>query len=331
MAVKQIAGSILVTGGAGYIGSMLVELLLCRGYSVRVLDSLLFGSNALAPFLDSDRFELIEGDIRDEKSVAKAFEKIQAVIHLAAIVGEPACNRDEQLAISTNRDGSQLLCEAAIDRKINRFLFASTCSNYGKMKESDAPVDETAELQPLSTYSITKVGFEQYLLAGRAAGFHPTCLRFATAFGLSHRPRFDLTVNEFTRELAMGRELDVYGELFWRPYCHVADLANACRMVLEAPVESVSHQAFNVGDNSQNFQKASLIDLIDNELPGSKQKVRFIQKEHDLRDYRVSFNKIRERLDFRISKKVPDGIHEIADVILNGRLTDPDNPLYCNV
>ena len=323
--------NILVTGGAGYIGSMLVDLLLKQGFRVRVLDSLLFGRKSLSQAILHSNFELQQGDICDNVAVDKAMDEMDSVVHLAAIVGEPACNRDEKRAHSVNTNGSHLLCDAALRSGVERFVFASTCSNYGRMQKTSELIDESAKLQPLSVYSITKVEFERHLLSLEVDAMHPTCLRFATAYGLSFRPRFDLTVNEFTRELTMGRDLEVYGEQFWRPYCHVGDIARACLAVLVAPLDLISHQAFNVGDSEENYQKRQLVDLIDRRLPGSKSRVRFVKKGQDMRDYRVSFAKLSSRLDFQIEKRVPDGIEEIVSALQDGKLTDPDNPLYSNV
>ena len=157
----------------------------------------------------------------------------------------------------------------------------------------------------------------------------PTSLRFSTVYGLSPRPRFDLTVNEFTRELVLGEELVVFGEQFWRPYCHVRDLARSALAVLDAPREAVAFDVFNVGSSDENYRKQRIVELILEQVPGGR--VRYVHKEEDPRDYRVSFEKIRRQLGFRITRTVPDGIREIKRVLELGFLPDPYAPKYANV
>ncbi len=227
--------TVLVSGGAGYIGSVLVRLLLGKGYRVKVLDSLMFGGVPVIDLLNDDDFLFIKGDVRSEADLRHALEGADHVVHLAAIVGDPACAKQPDLAREINLEGSKRVYDLANELGVKRFVFASTCSNYGKMEDPDSFVDETSTLAPVSLYAETKVAVEQYLLGQlRSNRCKPTSLRFATVYGLSPRPRFDLTVNEFTKELALGRELVVFGEQFWRPYCHVVDLCRSVLAVLEA-------------------------------------------------------------------------------------------------
>ena len=323
-------GMILVTGGAGYIGSVLVARLLEGGYRVRVLDNLSHGGNSLLPFLSHGGFEFVKGDIREEGDVDSVLDSVDSVIHLAAIVGDLSCSKYPDLAVEVNEQGSQRLCRLAIQHGIRRFVFASTCSNYGRMPDTDGFVDETSPLNPISHYARLKVGFEQYLLGLNQPGFEPVCLRFATAYGLSPRPRFDLTVNEFTRELLLGRRLEIYGEQFWRPYCHTYDLAGACLAAVAAAPEHVAQQAFNVGDTSENYQKKSLVELIVGELPESASKVHYVRRDEDPRDYRVRCDKIKRSLGFEVTCRVPDGIREIIRAVRLGLIRNPDDAYYVN-
>jgi len=320
---------VLVTGGAGYIGSVLVRLLLSRGYKVRVLDNLMFGGDSLVELLNSENFEFIKGDIRNKEDVKKAMKDIDFVAHLAAIVGDPACAKEPQLAKETNLEGSKLLYNIASENEVKKFIFASTCSNYGKMKDSDNYVDETSELRPVSLYAETKVEFERFLLSQDKNNFtKPTCLRFSTVYGLSPRVRFDLTVNEFTKELVLGRELVIFGEQFWRPYCHVVDLARSVISVIESD-NRTDFNVYNVGDTSENYQKQMIVEEILKQITNAK--VKYVKKDEDPRDYKVSFEKIKKELNFKITKRVPDGIRQIIQAIKFGLISNPDNPKYKNI
>ena len=203
---------ILVTGGAGYIGSVLTRQLLEKGYHVRVMDRLMYGGEPIIDMFNYPNFEFVKGDVRNRADVERAVEGMDAIAHLAAIVGDPACAQDPELSRTTNFEGSKLLYDVANEKGVQRFVFASTCSNYGKMDDPGAYVNEDSKLAPVSLYAETKVATEQYLLnQPKTNNCKPTCLRFSTVYGLSLRPRFDLTVNEFTKELALDRELVVFG------------------------------------------------------------------------------------------------------------------------
>lgn len=321
---------ILVTGGAGYIGSVLVRQLLEKNYFVRVYDSLRFGGEALIDVIKHPHFAFIKGDVLDTAALEPALEDVWAIVHLAAIVGDPACAQEPELARETNLEASKRLYQLAEAKGVSRFIFASTCSNYGKMGDPDSFVDETSALHPVSIYAETKVAFEEFLLGQASSNTcKATALRFSTVYGLSPRIRFDLTVNEFTKELALGRELVVFGEQFWRPYCHVVDLARSAILALEAAEHKVAFDVFNVGDTSENYQKQMIVDLIRQELPHAR--VSYVKRNEDPRDYRVNFTKIQQSLGFELSHKVPDGIREIKNLIQTGYLLNPDDQKYFNI
>lgn len=325
-----MVSGVLVTGAAGYIGSVLTRQLLDHNLRVRGMDSLLFGGEALLGVYAHPRFEFVKGDIRDDATVARALDGVDAVVHLAAIVGDPACSKQPDLAKAINWTGTkELFDRCAATPRMKRFVFASTCSNYGKM-EGDGYVTETSPLRPVSLYAQLKVQFEQYLLGSELrADFVPTALRFATAYGLSPRVRFDLTVNEFVREVTLGRTLRIFGEQFWRPYCHVSDLACACRMALESEPGLVRQDVFGVGDTGENYQKRMLAEELLKVVPDAK--IEYVPRQEDPRDYRVDFTKIRARLGCRITERVPDGMREIHKVLVDGMLLDPDSKAYQNV
>jgi nucleoside-diphosphate-sugar epimerase len=249
-----------------------------------------------------------------------------AVVHLAAVVGDPACAREPERAQAVNVDGSRALRDDADAAGVRRFVFASTCSNYGRV-EGDVAVDEGAELAPVSLYAEQKVSIETELLAtldGRA-----TCLRFATIYGVAPRMRFDLTVNEFTRDLWAGRELEVFGAQFWRPYVHVRDAARAVGMVLGASDDRVGGRVFNVGNSDENYTKGDLVEAIRQQIPSGD--VSFVERREDPRDYRVSFERIRTELGYATTSTVPDGIAEVAAALEDGAFEDPFDGRYRNI
>jgi nucleoside-diphosphate-sugar epimerase len=320
---------ILVTGAAGYIGSVLVRQLLQQGYSVRGADILYFGGESIISIYNHPKFEFFKGDIRQPEFIDKILDGVSDLIHLAAIVGDPACAKQPELAEQINWNASKLLFDKSNEGNINKFVFASTCSNYGKM-DGDNLVTEESPLKPVSLYAELKVKFEKYLLESAIKDeFSPTALRFSTVYGLSPRMRFDLTVNEFIREASCGVDLEIFGEQFWRPYCHVDDLAKACITVLESPVEKVRKNVFNVGDTGQNYSKKMIAEEILNLVPGTN--IRYVKKSEDPRDYKVDFSKIEKTLGYRITKKVPDGLKEILNILRDGVIADPYSSKYKNI
>ena len=321
---------ILVTGGAGYIGSTLVPILLASGHNVRVLDNLMHGGRSLLGVWPDLNFEFYEGDVRNEDHVRSALRDIDAVIHLAAIVGDPACARQPEVARATNFDASIQLFNLSKELGVKKFVFASTCSNYGKMKNGSEYVDETSELSPVSLYAETKVAVEKYLLDPANSGsLSPTVLRFATAYGVSPRMRFDLTVNEFTMEILTKRKLVIFGEQFWRPYVHIRDISRAILCILDSPKEKVQHEVFNVGSTTQNFQKQQLADMLKSQVPDAV--IEYVHKDEDPRDYRVSFEKIKQTIGFKAEHTVGNGIQEVIKLVESGIIQDFKSPEYRNI
>jgi nucleoside-diphosphate-sugar epimerase len=320
---------ILITGGAGYLGSTLTSLLLEGGHEVRVLDSLLHGGGSLLASWSHPGYAFLRGDIRDPKTLARAVEGMDAVVHLAAIVGDPACARDPERCRQVNVDASGELLALSQAASVERFVFVSTCSNYGRMDDAEIIVDETTELRPLSVYAESKVEVEKLILGPiDDAMFCPTVLRFATLHGVSPRMRFDLTVNEFTMELIVAGRLAVYGRQFWRPYLHVRDASRAIQLILNSDQNTVGGQVFNVGDTEQNFRKGELVEIARAKAPESV--VDYIEKDEDPRDYRVSFEKIHSKLGFSITRSVQDGVDEVAALVRSGAITDFSDSSYRN-
>lgn len=313
--------NVLVIGGAGYIGSLLVRKLLMSGYAVTVLDNLVYGNkSSIAPLIERGSFKFIRGDFCDRKTADEALKEADHAVLLASIVGDPLCKKYPEEAIRVNDTGTINLIESVNRHDIERLVFMSTCSNYG-LRKDDRAADESAELNPKSLYAETKVKVEKYLLDNSTKwSFHPTILRCATAMGQSYRMRFDLTVSEFTRELVLGKELVVYDENTWRPYCHVSDITEAILRVLWAEAEDVSGEVFNVGSDSENYTKKMLVDMISGKIPGSR--IRIKQGGTDPRNYRVAFGKARKVLKFESEYSVETTIDNLIQALRGGLYDD---------
>lgn len=318
---------ILVTGGAGYLGSALVPLLLGRKHAVRVVDSLLYGGESLLPYFTDNRFDFMYGDLRESDTVSAALDGVEAVVHLAAIVGDPACARQPDVARQVNTDASVQLYKMSKQFGITRFLFASTCSNYGRMGPQDKLADENFPLRPVSLYAGTKVAVEQELTASHDCDV--TILRFATLFGISPRMRFDLTVNEFTMELFIKRDLEIFGEKFFRPYVHVHDAARAVALVLEKAPSKNGATIFNVGSTEQNYRKDQLVEIVTAAIGGNF-TIKRVERAEDPRDYRVSFERIKRELGFVTTKGVREGVVEIIRVLSNRIIENPYDGRFRN-
>ena len=309
---------VLVTGGAGFIGSTLCRLLLQAGRRVRVLDAFHYGGASLLPLLNDPNFELLQGDIRDRKAVDRALHGVAAVVHLAALVGDKLCDQNREAAVAINYHATRDLVAACLRQRVGRFVFASTSSNYGVMDTSRA-ADETAELHPVSLYAETKVDCEKFLLELREPRLAPVLFRFSSGFGVSGRIRFDLTVNSFAYEAWRDNEIVVFAANTWRPYMHVYDLARCLMIGLAAPAGKVAGQVFNAGGDELNHPKSEIAALIKAARPGIA--VSTIEKK-DLRTYRLSFEKIRRVLRFRPARTVADGIAELLQAFDAGMVSN---------
>jgi nucleoside-diphosphate-sugar epimerase len=288
-----------------------------------VLDNLLFDQgSALAGVLDVPELSFIHGDLREPEALEPALEGATDVVLLAALVGDPCCSTYPEEARAVNVDGARLLLDSIEGRGIDRFVFTSTCSNYG-LRETDEPATEESELAPLSLYAETKVEFEHEVL-GRVerVDFAPTILRLSTAYGLSDRMRFDLTISEFARTLAMGEELVVFDADTWRPYCHVADISRAIAWALDADRGAVTGEVFNVGHDDENYTKRMVVDAALERL-GGEGRVDYEEGGRDPRNYRVSFEKIHS-LGFEPQRRMPDAVGRLIEAVRAGAFGDVD-------
>lgn len=315
---------ILVVGGAGYIGSLLVERLLEKGHRVRVLDSLVYGDEPLRAVRHHANFELVIGDCRNIQDVVKSMRGVDSIVHLAAIVGDPACEQDRGPALEVNYAATRMVVEIAKGHGVSRFLFASSCSVYGA---TDVEMDENAAVVPISLYGQTKVDSERALLAATSESFHPTVLRFATVFGLGSRPRFDLVVNLLTAKARQEGVITIFNGQQWRPFIHVRDLVEAVVKVLDAPVRMVSGEIFNVGDSRLNHTLSEVAEVIRAAFPNLR--VENIENS-DKRNYRVNFDKLLKQVGFRARYTLRDGVEELREAFDKGLITDYTDVRYHN-
>ncbi|MFC4542222.1 NAD-dependent epimerase/dehydratase family protein [Halosolutus amylolyticus] len=319
--------TVLVIGGAGYIGSVLSRRLLEAGYEVRVLDSLLYGRHGIEALLDHDRFTLIEGDMRTIDTVVEGIRGADAVVHLGALVGDPASSIDSQKTLEMNYHAVTLAASICKYHQVNRFIFASTCSVYGR-DENDDLLTEASALNPVSLYAKTKIESEQALLEMADANFSPTILRMATIYGLSPRMRFDLVVNILTAKAHETGDVPVFGGNQFRPNVHVADAAGAFIDCLEAPINDVSSEVFNVGSTEQNYRIAEVGEMIAECFPEAS--IEWHPENEDERSYRVDFSKIESTLDYDVERTIPDGCREIKEALEESRFSDYTDPRYSN-
>lgn len=322
---------VLVTGGAGYIGSFVVEELLNDGHDVRVLDNFLFGDEALSPFRDNERLEIVEGDIRHIEDLSYALEDRTAVVHLAGIVGDPACSVNEQATQAVNVEATKALIETCKLHDIQRFVFASTCSVYGASERMH--LNEGSYLNPLSLYAESKIESEEIILYSTNDMFSdneitPTILRLGTIFGWSRRMRFDLVVNLLTAKAILEGDIPVYGGEQYRPLVHVHDAARAFAKVLEAPAEKIDHQIFNVGDNDLNYQIKEVGRIVEDVIPDAE--VRFVEDKEDERTYRVNFDKINHILGWETERDIANGVEEIQEWMQREGVTGYEEDQYRN-
>lgn len=322
---------VLVTGGAGYIGNYIVEELLDNGHDVRILDTFLFGSDALAPLRDDDRLHITEGDIRHIEDLSYAIEDRDAVIHMAGIVGDPACSVNEQATQAVNVEATKTLVEVCKLHNIERLIFASTCSVYGASELME--LDEGSFLNPLSLYAESKIESEDIIFHQTHGEFTDsnitaTHLRLGTIFGWSRRMRFDLVVNLLTAKAVLENNIPVYGGDQYRPLVHVADAANAFVTVLEAPEKKIDHQIFNVGDNDLNYQIKGVGQIVEDEIKDAE--IRFVEYKEDERTYRVSFDKINYILGWEAERTIEDGVNEIETWMKEEGITDYEQDMFRN-
>jgi nucleoside-diphosphate-sugar epimerase len=306
---------IVITGGAGFIGTVLAPRLLAHGHQVHVVDNLMYGAQPVLPLFFQPGFSFAEVDVRDRAALAAELKGADAVVHLAALVGYPICKKLPREAVEVNLGGARNVIELAPPEA--RIIYASTGSNYGEVV---GVCTEDTPLNPLSLYGETKTKAEELFVARD----NTVSLRFATAFGIGPRLRLDLMINDFTYQAIHNRFLVIYEKHFRRTFIHVQDIARAIVHMLERP-ERLEHKVYNVGHDTLNFTKKEIVDLLRERLDFL---VHFaeIGSDDDKRDYEVSYARIRAT-GFETEVDIDRGLSE---VIRSLRLIRMRNP-YSNV
>ena len=321
---------LLLIGGGGYLGTVLAGRLLESGYEVRILDSFIYGKKSVQIFNGDKRIEIIEGDIRNIETVNKTMNGIDSVIHLAAVVGDPASVERPEQTVETNHLASLVLAQVCKMKGIQRFIYASTCSVYGIGKEV---LDEDAPLNPVSLYAKTKISSELGILGMMDDNFAPTIMRMSTLYGWSPRMRFDLVVNTMTMTSFTEKKINVFGGEQWRPLVHVKDAAESYIKVLESDVDKMRGKVYNVGSEEQNYKIKEVSEIIVEsirKLPEKKVELNIQKTNTDARDYRVSFKRIQDELGFKVTHSISDAALEIYGKLDSGEIKDPKQKVYYN-
>jgi len=313
--------NLLLVGGAGYVGTIITSHFLKCGYKVIVLDNFIYSNqSAIESFIGDPNYKFVKGDFSKLKDLEKISEVVTDVVLLGGLVGDPITKTYPNESEIINSVGIKACIDFFDDKPIEKLIFVSTCSNYGLIKENEL-ADEQFELNPLSLYAKAKVSGELHLLSKKGkTSYAGVVLRFATAFGLSPRMRFDLSVSEFVKEVYFGNELLVFDENTWRPYCHVRDFARLIEIVLNAKNDEVNFEIFNAGGDINNFTKKMIVDSIIENIPTAK--IKYGVNGSDPRNYKVSFNKVKSILNFIPTWTVEDGIKELINAFEIGLYSD---------
>lgn len=304
---------ILVIGGAGYFGSVLARRLLRKRYIVRVFDNLMYGDRGIKNLTANQNFEFMQGDIRNISHIVEAIKGADAVIHLAAIVGDHACGVNPQETIEIDCLATYNIVEVCKFFQVNRFIFASTCSVYGENINPNMKLTENSLLRPISLYAQSKIHCENKIIDASDENFSPTIFRIGTLYGYSPNMRFDLVVNLLIAKAFFDKRIIIFGGRQWRPFIHLEDAVEAYIKCLESPIEKIKSKIFNLA--SENYKIMDIGNIIKSFYPEVKLEVN--DKVSDRRDYKVSSKKISQALCYVPRKTLPDGLSEIKKIFEN--------------
>jgi nucleoside-diphosphate-sugar epimerase len=311
---------VLVTGGAGYVGNVLVPLLLEKGYKVTVYDILFFGDETLPT--QNPRLTVIEGDIRDTQKLARAFSGVDVVLHLACISNDPSFELDEGLSKTINFDCFEPMVVAAKKAGVNRFVYCSSSSVYGV---SDSPdVTEDHPLVPLTLYNKFKGMCEPVLFKHQAPDFTCVTIRPATVCGYSPRMRLDLSVNILTNLAVNQGKITVFGGNQLRPNLHINDMADAYVLMIEAPADKIAGQTFNIGFQNLSIGRIAEIvrDVVQQEFPDRPPITIETTPSNDPRSYHINSDKIKRVLGYTVKRTVEDAVRDLCRAFKEGKLPD---------
>lgn len=322
------SGRVLIVGGAGYIGSVLSELLVNNGYKVRVLDKMLYCETAL-DHLSKEHCEITKGDTKSIDTIVEALEDVDAVVYLAEIVGDQAVHAAPKTALKTNYLALSAIAQMCSYLQINRFIYTSSCSVYGASQNREELLTEDSITNPVSLYARIKLMSENVLFSIPSKTFSPTILRLASVFGKSYRPRFDLVVNTFAAKSYFEKEIDVFGGEQYRPNVHVLDVACIIMKLLESPLENIGKKIFNVGSASNNYSIKEIAEIASNIFPNIK--INFIKKTSDQRNYKIDSSMLEKEIHFTKYKTINFGFEELKQQFEEGEITDYKNSCYSNI
>ncbi len=325
---------VVITGGAGYIGSQLTGELLRLGLQVTVIDDLLFGGESLLSYLAHPNFHFAKANVTEPRAIRSSLRsdwgKPEALFHLAAIVGFPACQAvGRQVAWHYNVEATERVFEQAVTLGVKHFIYTSSYSNYG-LSQDGLPVTEDMPLAPQSLYAETKIAAEQFLIGQRDTSCAPLIFRMATLYGLSPRMRFDLIINQFVLDAYFKRELLIYQRGYSRSFLHIDDAIRGLIMGLQAPEEKVKCQVYNLGSETGNYTKDQIVELVLKRMPETVVSYKDMTFGGDMRDIYVSFKKIQQELGFRTRCTPDDGIREVLHAIRTGLISNPHDERYRN-
>ena len=323
---------ILITGGAGYVGAMLVPKLLKKGYQVRVLDLYFFGENIWDDLDDRSGLEEIKGDIRDEQTVSRAMKECDAVIHLACISNDPSCDLNPQLARTINFDCFEPMVKIAKAAGVRKFIFASSSSVYGVSDQKN--VTEDHPLLPITDYNRFKGMCEPILLKEKSENFAPVVIRPATLCGYSRRQRLDLTVNILTNHAVNRRKILVFGGKQMRPNLHIQDMLSLYELLLELPAEKISGGVYNAGYENYTVEDLAKIvkRVVEKQIPGKAPIEIETTPSDDIRSYHISSEKIKRELGFVPHCTIEDAVRELTEAFAQNLLPHSlDDIKYFNI